>query len=50
MLIQHLGDEVLHCLLIPELDHNELFEEDLEGNLTQRVILGAKKVKKLEEE
>ena len=34
----------------PELDHDELFEEDLEGNLTQRVILGAKKVKKLEEE
>ena len=32
----------------PELDHNELFEEDLEGNLTQRVILGAKKVKELE--
>ena len=34
----------------PELDHDELFEEDLEGNLTQKVILGAKKVKKLEEE
>ena len=34
----------------PELDHDELFEEDLEGNLTQRVILGAKKVKKLEAE
>ena len=34
----------------PELDHDELFEEDLEGNLIQRVILGAKKVKKLEAE
>ena len=34
----------------PELDHDELFKEDLEGNLTQRVILGAKKVKELEVE
>ena len=33
----------------PELDHDELFEEDLEGNLTQRIILGANKAKKLEE-
>ena len=33
-----------------ELNHNELFEEDLEGNLTQRIMLGAEKAKKLEEE
>ena len=34
----------------PELDHDELFEEDLEGNLTQRIVLEANKAKKLEKE
>ena len=37
-------------LIDPELDHDKLFEEDLEGNLTQRVILGTEKVKELEVE
>ena len=34
----------------PELDHNELFEEDLEGNLIQRITLEANKAKELEQE
>ena len=43
------GQRGVTMFIDPELNHDELFEEDLEGNLIQRITLEANKAKELEQ-